>query len=210
VGEPPFVVTISRQLASGGAYIGQQVAHQLGMKYVDRDILSQAAAALGAQDEHAIESLEERPPGFWSPIIRALGLGAPDAPFTPPRPPPFDEADVQQIQIQLIREIAARERAVIVGRGAPHVLHDHPSVFRVFVHAPAHVRIAEVQRSYGLDEAAARAMVQRSDRNRARFVDALIHRSWTDACLYDLTLDTSVVTVDLAIDLIVQTVRARE
>lgn len=75
-------------------------------------------------------------------------------------------------------------------------------MIRVFVHAPERRRISEVARVYGLKEADARQMAQRSDRNRARFVQSLIGRSWTDACLYDLTLDTSIVPIELAAELI--------
>ena len=39
----PFVITISRQLGSGGAYIGQKLAKNLNIFYLDREIISQAA-----------------------------------------------------------------------------------------------------------------------------------------------------------------------
>jgi len=205
----PIVLTISRQIASGGAYIGQTVARRLGLKYLDREILQRAAAALGCDDERSLEALEERAGGLWSAIARTMFIGVPDAPFTPPPPPDLSEGDVLEIETRIIREIASRESAVIVGRGAPHLLRDYDNVIRVFVHAPEPMRVAEVQRTYGLDESQARQMVHRSDRNRAGFVHALIGRSWTDACLYDLTVDTSIVRVDLAAELIATVVRER-
>jgi hypothetical protein len=63
-------------------------------------------------------------------------------------------------------------------------------------------RLRAAQRAYDLGEAAARRMVEQSDRNRAKFVQSLRGRSWTDACLYDLTVDTSIVPIDDAADLI--------
>jgi hypothetical protein len=56
------------------------------------------------------------------------------------------------------------------------VVQGRDNVIRIFVHAPKPIRIAEVQRVYRLD-AAARQMVERSDRNRAEFVQSLIGRS---------------------------------
>lgn len=201
----PVVVGISRQIASGGAYIGQAVANRLGLKYVDREILQQAAAALGAEDERAIEALEERAASSWSGIARALFVGAPDTPFVPPPPPNVHEGDVLEVETRIIREIASREDAVIVGRGAPHVLPRRPGIIRVFLHAPVRLRIAEVKRAYGLTEDEAKQLVQRSDRNRAGFVQSITRRAWTDACLYDLCIDTSIVRSDLAVDLIAST-----
>lgn len=198
----PVIVAISRQIASGGAYVGQAVANRLGLKYVDREILHRAAEALGAADEKAIEALEERAARSWSSIARALFVGAPDTPFVPPPPPNLHEGDVLEAETRIIREIAAREDAVIVGRGAAHVLPRRPGIIRVFLHAPVSVRQADVQRSYGLSEAEAKQLVQRSDRNRAGFVQSIAGRPWTDACLYDLCIDTSIVRLDLAVDLI--------
>ena len=203
-----MVVTISRQLASGGAYIGQRLAQRLGYRYVDRDILTQAAAALGLDDERSLEHLEEQAPGWWDRIARVIGVGPPDAPFVPP-PPPVDEGVVLEAETGIIRAIADREDAVIVGRGAPHVLQGRDRVFRVFIHAPKDLRTAEVERVYKLDAAAARAMVERSDRNRARFVQSLVQRPWTDACLYDLAVDTSRIAPDLVVELRVSAVNGR-
>jgi cytidylate kinase len=98
---------------------------------------------------------------------------------------------------------------VIVGRGAPHVLAGRDNVIRVFVHAPRPDRIAEVQRAYHLDEPTARAMVERSDKARSRSIQSLAGRSWTDACLYHLTIDTSVFPRDQAVELLVSAVHDR-
>lgn len=204
-----MVVTISRQIGSGGAFIGQAVARGCGLNYVDREILQRAAAALGIDDEKALEALEERvSTGLWSRISRAVSMGAPEAPFVPPPPPGLHEGHVFEAERRIIRELAAHENVVIVGRGAAHILRG-PSILRLFFHAPVAWRIARVQETYELDEAAAREMVHRSDRRRSAFVHSLMHRAWTDACLYDLTLDTSVIPIEQASALVVQIVERR-
>ena len=37
------IITISREFGSGGRFIGEEVAKKLGMKYYDKDIISQIA-----------------------------------------------------------------------------------------------------------------------------------------------------------------------
>ena len=41
------IITISREFGSGGRFIGEEVAKKLGMKYYDKDIISQIAEKLG-------------------------------------------------------------------------------------------------------------------------------------------------------------------
>jgi len=207
--EVPLVITISRQLACGGAYIGQRVAERLGFRYVDREILKQAAAALGLDDEQQVEPLEEHAAGIWGRISRAMAVGAPDAPLVPLPEASVDEADVFQAETAIIQKIVETEPAVIVGHGASHILQGRDNVIRVLIHAPRETRIAEVARMYKLDSETARAMVDRSDKDRAHFVHSLIGRSWTDACLHDVTIDTSVIPRDLAVDLLVGAVAAQ-
>jgi cytidylate kinase len=205
----PIVVTISRQLASGGAYVGQRLARRLGIRYVDREILKEAAAMLGVEDERTVEPFEERVCGLWDRVARSMAIGTPDAPFIPPPPPTFDEGDLLGAEKRIITNIAQRTSAVIVGRGAAHILKGRTGLIRVFVHAPQPHRIAEAQRVYALDVAAAREMVERSDRERARFVQSLTGRVWTDACLYDLAFDTSVFPADLVVDLLARVINER-
>ncbi len=203
----PVVLAISRQIGSGGAFIGQAVARRLGMKYIDREILQEAAAQLGG-DEDTVEALEERPDTLWSRIARFVVAGAPDAPYVPP-PPRINEGHVMAVERHIIKEIAEREAAVIVGRGAPHILAGLPNVVRLFVHAPEKFRIGEVQRAYGLSPDDAREMVRRSDRDRGRFVEGLTGHVWTDATMFDLAIDGSLVPVDVAAELASRVVEHR-
>jgi cytidylate kinase len=60
---PPFVVTISRQVASGGAYLGKRLGSGLNVLRLDRGIISQAAAhhyRLEATQEIILAALRTR------------------------------------------------------------------------------------------------------------------------------------------------------
>ena len=207
-GDRPVVLAISRQIGSGGAFIGQAVARRLGMKYVDREILRDAATELEVDDEAMIEAFEERPDTLWSRIARFVACSAPDAPYVPP-PPRIHEAQVMRVQTRIIKAIAERESAVIVGRGAPHILAGRPNVVRLFVHAPREYRLREVERAYNLTPEDARDLVKRSDRDRAKFVEAMTGRAWTDAGMFDLALDGSWLPIELAGEMVARVVEER-
>lgn len=61
-------ITISRQMGTGGSYIGQVMATHLGFKYVDREVLHLAAEEFGCDDQ-AIASRAERVSSFWEKVL---------------------------------------------------------------------------------------------------------------------------------------------
>ncbi len=129
-----------RQVGAGGAYVGQAVARQLGIRYVDREILEEAAKILG-RDDTELASLEERVTSLWSRMAGVLAWGAPEAAYVPPPMPSLYEEDLFAVESGIIRDIAAREDAVFVGRGAGWVLRAEAGLFSVFLHAPEATRV---------------------------------------------------------------------
>jgi len=204
------VLAISRQLGSGGSFIGQSVAHRLGLKYVDREILQRASALLGREDGD-LEQLEERVANAWVRMVRHLSLGPPDALFTPPKPAAsVYEEDLFRIERQIMREIASRESCVMVGRGCTFVLRDHPGVLRLFVHAPEAWRVDNLMTTMkGPPRDEVRDLVRRTNRDRARFIQAVCGCDWSDACHYDLTVNPATIGLDAAVDLVTEVVQKR-
>ena len=204
-----ILVALSRQMGAGGAYVGQAVARQLGVHYVDREILDEAAKILG-RDRAELESLEERVTSLWSRMAGVLAWGAPEAAYVPPPMPSLYEDDLFAVESRIIREIASREDAVFVGRGAGWILRSEPGLLTVFLHASEDVRAGRVMRAYNVTErAAALELVHESDHQRSRFLESLGGRSWLEVTRYHLTLDTGVVGLDDAADVITGLVRAR-
>lgn len=203
------VIALSRQFGSGGARIGQAVAQRLGFRYADRDILAEAARTLQMEPD-SLAPFEERIASIWDRVAMFFALGSPDAPFQPPSLPSVIGDQLFKIEREVIESIAAHDSAVIVGRGAAHVLGESQDVLRVFLHAPLQVRITTAMSEYGFDDrATAEQVVSESDRARSRFVRSLTGRDWCDATLYDLTLDTDASGFDGAVDLITRMASAR-
>ena len=204
------VLAISRQMGAGGSYIGQAIARRLGLKYLDREILAEATRLLGAEPAH-LEQLEERVANTWVRFTRHLSFGPPDGLFTPPRirETVFEE-DLFRIERQIIREFAAREDCVIIGRAGAIILRSHPGVIRVFVHAPESWRIDKVMETARLgDRQAVRDLVRKSDQDRAKFVQAVCNCDWSNACHYDMTLNPGKIGLDAAVDLVAAVVEKK-
>jgi len=69
--ELPLVITISRQLGSGGALLGQKLAEKMKMLYLDREIIKEVAEKLGILTED-IEWRDERIISEWRSIIKLI------------------------------------------------------------------------------------------------------------------------------------------
>jgi len=186
------VVTVSRQLGSGGSYVAEQVAKELGIPLVDREILRQAAKELGKEDT-VLEAYEERSSSLVERLVNVLSLGTPEHPYLPPAERPVYDRDLFELESRIISRIVDDHDAVIIGRGAFHVLRGRPEAVHVFIYAPVAHRVQQLMKVQNIaDPVEARAAIEESDRRRSRFIKDMVGVSWTDAGNYHLSIDSSV------------------
>ncbi len=203
-----IVITISRQFMSGGSAIGRKVAEELGFRYADRDILEKAAGLLGEEPDRLAQD-EERGATAWERFLLSIPLGA-VAPVYPTVPSPAGyRQELFDAEARIIREIAKRHDAVVMGRAGTYLLKGHPGLISVFVHAPKAFRVGAAMEKLGLeDEKAARELVERTDRDRELFVKRAAGAEWSDLRNYHLTLDSSRCGVDCGAGMIIGLARS--
>ena len=200
----PVTITISRQMGSGGSYIGYSVAKELGFRYVDREILRQAAERLGT-DAGALEYLDERSASLLETIMKGFSFGLPEISLPLPQGRPVDHRELFAVECKIMNEIAERYHAVIVGRGGFHVLKNRPEVIRLFIHAPLEFRIERIAKAQNLkDKKEVQGRVKESDHVRAKFIRDMAGVDWRDARNYHLCIDSSAFDFPTIIDMIVK------
>ena len=152
-----ITVTLARQFGCGGSYLGQRAGGNLGVRCLDREIVSHAARHLSA-GEADLAAREERGRPFWERMLRGISIGPPEALYHPPVTLSVSDRDIFQAETEVMKAIAAREDCVIVGRLAAHVLPAHPGMVNVFLHAPLSFRVRRlIETGQAGDEAGARA-----------------------------------------------------
>jgi cytidylate kinase len=197
----PFIITISRQLGCGGAYVGQQLAKNLNIFYADREIIGQAARQLSVLEED-VKTREEKTLSFWQSFLRSYAV-APDTYVQPRTLTPSDQ-ELFKTESEIIRRIAQERSAVIIGRCGSYVLRDHPNHVSLFLHGEISFRKSRVQKFYEVSEEAAEKMIARNDEERAHYNQKFTGREWADARQYDMTLDISKTGVDGAVAFILK------
>lgn len=196
-------ITISRQMGSGGSYLGQVIAKRLGLKYVDREVLLLAAKEFGG-DEETIAARSERVTSFWERVLGGLTFGAPDSHYHPPPLGNFSDRELFEKQTQMLKRIAGQEDCVVVGWAGVFLLPRHRGMFSVFCHAPKSFRVKRLMSIYkGLTEEKARALIAESDRTRELYFDEMTGHDWMCARNYNLSIDTSLQPLDDIAELII-------
>jgi cytidylate kinase len=205
--ERQITITISRQMGSGGAHIGYLAAKELGFKYVDREILRQAAEHFGT-DVRMLEDIDERSSGLIQTIIKGFSCGTPETGILQPMRQPVYNRELFTLECKIMREFADRYNAVIIGRGGFYALGERPGVIRVFIHAPREFRVKRVMQVQNItDMREARNKVKDSDQSRTRYIRDMAGADWTDSRNYHLCIDSSIVGFHESAKMIVSVVK---
>lgn len=185
-----FVINIGRQLGSGGKTVGEIIARRLGVKLYDKELINLAARESGLSTECFERADEREAKGMFATLI-----GYFRAPFTG-----YEGGNTNnilaneslfRIQSDVIRQIAARESAIFVGRCADYILRDNPRCVNVFITADEADRIARLCKRHNCDEEEARSMMERIDAQRASYYNYYSLRTWGVAATYHLCVNSS-------------------
>ena len=115
--------------------------------------------------------------------------------------PPADQLFLSQSEV--IRDIAEKGGAVIVGRCADYVLQGKPNHLNVFIQAPMEARVQRVMARHDLDRKAAEALIAKTDKNRANYYLHFTGEKWGDRKNFNLIL-SSAIGVEASVDMIAE------
>lgn len=196
------VITISRQIGSGGAYVGQQLAKKLDILYLDREIIIEAANELSLTAEE-LEAQDERVSSFKEYLFQLVRYEVPDV-YIPPQSYPPTDRELFDTEAEIIKRITKEKSAVIIGRCASHILHDQPNHLSVFLHGSTDFRKGRLKETFNVSDEEAERMILKSDKRRDRYIQTFTGMEMNDARQYDLSIDTSKIGVDNCVELILQ------
>lgn len=200
-------IAIGRQFGSGGREFGRRLAAALNINYYDKELLSSAARRAGLSDEF-FERSDERAPGFINGIF-SFAMGYAPATFYS-GPSAISDDNIYSAQSDFIRSLAAQESCVIVGRTADYVLRDSARVVSIFVHAPMADCVARIMsRNPEISATKARQKAERVNKLRANYYNFYTDKIWGAAASYDLSFDTSLLSMDRLVELAVCYIRMR-
>lgn len=196
-----MVITIGREFGSGGKYIGEKLAEELGIKLYDKEILSKTAEEMGI-DLEVLESVDEKQEqSFW--YTYAMGMySSQESIETLTEVPSNERLFIEQSKV--IENLAGNEDCIIIGRCSNIILKNKPDVLNIFVYATDMNFKINRKMKYGKfkDIYEAEKMIETTDEERAKYYNHYTNRQWGNRDDYDLLIDTSKIGVDNAVKLI--------
>lgn len=194
----PLIITIGREYGSGGREIGKALAEKLGISFYDKQIISLTAEKSGLSPEFITNNEQRVRSGFMQNLAASAAY---QSGFFSSQYLPLSET-IFISQAQVIRDIAAKERAVIVGRCADYVLSGRKNTINVFIHAPIEDRVRRIMALYQLSEADAMKAIATSDKERGNHYFRYTDRKWGKAQNYDLSVNSSLLGIDGTVEML--------
>lgn len=209
------LITISGGLGAGSPEIGQAVAERLGIDYIDREVLAEAARHL-ALNPDVLETKEAPGPvslkarlgrllsafversgrvGTWDPMAGDTGLAYvlgrtyAEAAESTQHGDLDDQTFIETIKA-VIFDLASKQDMVLVGRGGQAILRDNPRALHALVICPTGLRASRIAEREGLSMEEAMQRVTESDRARAAFHRKYFKIDVDDARNYHIVLNT--------------------
>jgi len=180
-----YCITISRQFGSMGRPIGMKLAEELGISFYDRNIVEEAASKLGLSLKLASD-LEEREKSGFMYMMHPLGTGR--------------SKELQEklfcTEAQVIREYAARESCVIVGRCSDYLLMNEKNHINFYIFAPYAQRLKNCVERLHMTEDEAQRMISRVDSARDAYHKRYTRFKQEDLEYNNVMVDSSLLGIE--------------
>ena len=197
-----LIISVGRQLGSGGRTIAKMLAEEFGCTFYDREVLELAAKESGFSPEF-FEKNDERK-GFLDQIFHMHVPFISDSSF-------YDNGLSQEslfrIQSDAIRKAAEEGPCVFVGRCAEYVLREHKNLVSIFITADIDERIAQIRQRHDCTEEEARKIIENQEKGRSSYYNYYTGKTWGKSESYDLCINSSRLGMDGTTELAVSFIR---
>ena len=204
-----FVITINRELGSGGRTVGLKLAEKLGVQFYDKAVVEAIEEKYNLNVEE-IEKLKGKKQNWWSDLKRvvSVGGGIMGVPYYS-----VSEGEVTvktttdemfRTETQILKGIAEEESCVLAGRSGFFVFRDHPNHLSILIQASMESRIKRLMGKQNISEAEARKTINKVDEMRENYVNHYTGTSRYDTRNYDIVLRADGKTEDELVDIIMQ------
>lgn len=199
-----FIITINRELGSGGRTVGRKLAEKLGVEYFDKAVINALQERYNLSVEQ-IEHLKGQETGWWEEFKRKMTFSESEYELNQTN---IETEDVFRAETQILKALAKDQSCVIAGRTAFYMFREHPNHLSILIQASMLNRIERVAREQNMTKEQARLVIDKVDKMRENYVKEFTGTSRYDARNYHLVINMDDLSEDAAVELILTYIRS--
>jgi cytidylate kinase len=186
-----FIITVGRQLGSGGKLIGGLLSNSLHISCYDKELIQLASRESGLGKEFFEKADEKNTFSLFGSFfsIRSGFMGDNTHNY-------LCNETLFKIQSDVIRNLADKESCIFVGRCADYILRDYPRMIRIFVHADEKDRIQRISANHQITEKEAKILIEQTDKKRADYYNYYSNKIWGMSTSYDICINSSILGIE--------------
>ena len=205
-----YVITINRELGSGGRTVGRKLAEKLNVPFYDKALINELKKKFQLEADQ-IEKLKSGKSDWWREFINAamyMGQGMNEMWYyqrmTGQDALLVTSSDMFKMDKEILTQVAAEESCVIAGRSGFSVFADHPNHLSILIQAPMEHRIPRIMGKQNLTHEEAEKIIKKVDDMRESYVKKYTGTSRYDTRNYDIVINMEGKTEEEAVELILQ------
>lgn len=183
-----IVITISREYASGGRYVGKLLAKELDIPFYDKEIIN----------------LTAKESGFTKSYIENNEQNKKNSNFE------FNSDDEIFVAESKVIKNIAKKSGVIVGRCADYILKGQKNVYKIFLYSDIENKVKRAVKYYGIKKEKAVTTISKIDKQRAKHYKYYTNCNWRDFNNYDLAINVDTLGVEKTATLIKDIIESKE
>ncbi len=196
-----FVITINREVGSGGRTVGRKLAEKLGVKYYDKALIEGLTREFGLSVER-IEELKGQKKSWWNDFNNYYKTLIDSASQPMEAEVKLDTASMYETEKRILEELASRESCVVAGRTGFMVFREWPNSLNILIQASMEHRVQRIMERQGVGEQEARDIIAKVDASRETYVKKYEDTSRYDTRNYQLVLSMDTLSEDAAVEVI--------
>lgn len=186
-----FVITINRELGSGGRTVGRKLAEKLEIPFYDKALIKALQEKYHLSVEE-IEKLKGRKQGWWADFKRQMTGSVMYTNYYIPKvgdePELLDTDEVFRTEQEILKGMAEEESCIIAGRSGFFVFRNHPNRLSILIQASKAFRVNRVATKQNTTPEEAAKIIDKVDKMRENYVKKYTKTSRYDTRNYDLII----------------------
>jgi len=202
-----FVITIGRQIGSGGHQIGNEIAKYFNIDFYDKELIQAVSKETGLAKEIFDEMDEKKTHSIFSNFLGLQNSVMMDQFYLCDNY--LSNETLFKIQSEVIRKLADQKSCVFVGRCADYVLKDYPRIVTIFITADFEDRIKRIMERENLSTEKAKEYLKKMEKRRADYYNYFSNKQWGAAASYQLCINSSALGVEKTVDYLIEFIKQK-